>query len=340
LDEQMVPVADVPPQDIGPWQAALSRLLFDRAHWEEIAQASRAAALGYASHLTAEPFERVLFEAKEAAQPARPLPQPQKDSLSPEKRRLLALRLRKLAPPAAWFPGAEATTCARLFWFPHAGGGARPFPIPAGLPYAICPVRLPGRESRLPEAPFERMGPLIEALAAAIDPLVDQPFAFFGHSMGAAVAFELARLLRKRGRPMPRLLIASSARAPQFRRNHVAGPDPTDDELLAQVRRLKGSPEAVFDHAEFRRAILPALRADATLYRHYVYTDDSPLECPIRAYGGAADPHIQTEHLDAWGEQTAAGFAVRIFEGGHFYPLEQAAEFHDALEADLACGSF
>jgi medium-chain acyl-[acyl-carrier-protein] hydrolase len=230
-------------------------------------------------------------------------------AISPERRQLLALRLRNRAPASAWFPGADAVEGLRLFWFPHAGGGAtaRAFP-------AICPVRLPGREARIAEAPFERMEPLVAALADAIRPYLAQPFAFFGHSMGAAVAFELARLLRRRGQPLPKLLVASGARAPQFRRNYTPPPASGDEQFLED---------------------LPALRADAGLYRKYVYTEDAPLDCAIRAYGGAADSNVRREHLDAWAEQTTASFAVRLFPGGHFYIERSQAEFLAALAADL-----
>ncbi|MGO8777296.1 MAG: thioesterase II family protein [Terracidiphilus sp.] len=108
--------------------------------------------------------------------------------LSEERRQLLALRLRKRAPSAAWFPGVAAAQGARLFCFPYAGGGSAAFAGWRGRLPGVCPVLLPGRESRTAEAPFERMAPLVQALAAAIAPYLDRPFAFFGHSMGAAVA--------------------------------------------------------------------------------------------------------------------------------------------------------
>jgi medium-chain acyl-[acyl-carrier-protein] hydrolase len=144
--------------------------------------------------------------------------------------------------------------------------------------------------------------------------------------MGAVVAFELARELRRRGRSIPRILIASAARAPQFRRNHIPPPAPPDEQLLLELNIPP----------ELTRAVLPSLRADTTLYRHYIYTEEPPLDCPIRAYGGADDPNIRLEHLDGWREQTTTSFAVRRFPGGHFYLQSSPAEFRAALEADLA----
>jgi len=335
LNQQMVPVADVPPQDVAPWRDALARLLTDRDHYQEIADQSRAAALNYATNLSAAPLEHVLVgqaslpvhRPSTESQPAQPSP----TELSPEKRQLLALRLRKRAPAASWFPGIDAAASPRLFWFPHAGAGQTAKPSFAN--HHICPVVYPGRESRLAEAPFERMQPLINALSQAIEPYLNQPFAFFGHSMGAIVAFELARELRRRSLPLPFLLIASAARAPQLRRGHIPPPAPSDEALLLQAE--------LPDHPSIRHAILPALRADATLYRHYGYAEDAPLPFPIRAYGGTEDPHIARAPLEGWRQQTAepqqtaASFAMRLFPGGHFYLRTAEPEFLTTLDEDL-----
>ena len=244
LDEQMVPVAEVPEQDIAPWREALARLLTDRAHYEEISRQSRRAALEYAKELHAGHFEKLLLGAKKkAARVQAPPARPILETLSPEKRKLLALRLRKQSLPAAWFPNAGTADAPRLFCFPHAGGGAgQPLTLSG---WTAVPVRLPGRESRLAEAPFERMGPLVAALADNIDSYLDRPFAFFGHSMGAVVAFELARELRRRSRPLPAMLIASGARAPQFRRHHVPPPAPSREAFVEELRRLQGIPAEV-----------------------------------------------------------------------------------------------
>jgi surfactin synthase thioesterase subunit len=343
LDEQMVPEAEVPPQAIEPWREALERLTTDPAHYAEIAASSRRAAMDYAARLSVEPLEELLLEvsrrpprrasAKSAPRTATAAPS---EELSPEKRRLLALRLRQRAPGAAWFPGVETADGPRLFCLPHAGAGAAAYAAwKLGSAAAVCAVRLPAREARIAEAPFERMKPLVEALAGAIAPYLDRPFAFFGHSVGAAVAFELARELRRRGLPAPSLLVASGARAPQYRRMHVPPPDPSDDELLAALRQSGGNQAEWFDMPAVVHAILPALRADTTLYRHYIYEEDEPLDCPIRAYGGSTDPHVSAEHLRNWGLQTKHSFQMRQFPGGHFYLKPPSPEFRAALEDDL-----
>ena len=179
------------------------------------------------------------------------------------------------------------------------------------------------------------MAGLVAALYESIQPRLDEPFAFFGHSMGAAVAFELARLLRLRNRPAPRMLVASGARAPRFRRGHVPPPEPSEVEFVEALRRLQGTPPEVLADPELLRVILPALREDAAIYRNYVYAEEPPLDCPIRAYGGTDDPNVRPEHLAAWAVETTAAFTVRMFPGGHFYLQSHRTEFLTALARDL-----
>jgi medium-chain acyl-[acyl-carrier-protein] hydrolase len=181
------------------------------------------------------------------------------------------------------------------------------------------------------------MADLVEALGDAIHAYVDEPFAFFGHSMGAVVAFELARLLRGRAEPLPRALLVSGARAPQFRRGHVPPPEPAPSEFVDELRRLEGMPPQVLDNPALLRVVLPALRADAAIYRNYIYADEPPLDCPIRAYGGTEDPNVRREHLEAWALQTSSSFSLRMFPGGHFFPQTAREDFLAALSQDLLC---
>jgi surfactin synthase thioesterase subunit/glycosyltransferase involved in cell wall biosynthesis len=343
LDEQMVPVAYVPPQDIGPWQAALNRLLSDRAHYQELSRAGRQAALAYAADLNVGPFEALLEQrlhqmialpaSAHAAHAAAGAPSESAiDRLSPDRRKLLALRLRKMS--GIWFPGADAVSpgVLRLFCFPHAGGGASTFHGWADRlapSVAVLPARSPRRD---------RMTDLVEALGDAIQAYVDEPFAFFGHSMGAVVAFELARLLCRRAQPLPRLLLVSGARAPQFRRGHVPPPEPGQSEFLDELRRLEGVPPQVLDDPALLRMVLPALRADTALYRNYIYAEAPPLGCPIRAYGGTEDPNVRREHLEAWARQTTSSFNLRMFPGGHFFPQSAREDFLAALAQDILAG--
>jgi medium-chain acyl-[acyl-carrier-protein] hydrolase len=335
----MVPVAQVPAQDIGPWQQAVARLTSDREHYADLSRQSRAAAVHYADNLTAAPCEA--FLEKVMRSPRRPRTEsPAAEKLSPERRKLLALRLHRMNS-ARWFPNAEnrAPFDVRLFCFPHAGGGASGFArwsehLPAGV--SICAARLPGRESRAAEAPLIDMDALVSALAEALQPYLGKPFAFFGHSMGAVVAFELAQHLRRKHQPLPKALYVSGVRAPRFRLGWVPPPEPNESQFLEELRRLEGVPREALENEDLLRLILPALRADTALYRNYVYMEQPPLDCPIRVYGGASDPNVTREHLEAWVGQTTGSFAVRVFPGGHFFLQTGQREFLDALAADLS----
>jgi surfactin synthase thioesterase subunit len=145
--------------------------------------------------------------------------------------------------------------------------------------------------------------------------------------MGAIIAFELTRWLRSEGHPLPETLHASAARAPQFRINHQPGPEPDEAAFVAELRRLQGMPDEVLDNPELMRVALPALRADANIYRQYVYEPGDPLPIPIHAYGGTTDPNITREHLERWREQTTREFTLDLFEGGHFYLQSSQSEF-------------
>ena len=134
---------------------------------------------------------------------------------------------------------------------------------------------------------------------------------------------------------MPAALFVSGARAPQYRLGHVPPPEPSDAEFVQELQRLEGIPRHVLDNPELMRVILPALRADAALYRNYIYEEEAPLPCPIRAYGGSEDPNIRSEHLDGWRKQTTSSFSLRLLPGGHFYMDTCRDEFLEMLARDL-----
>jgi surfactin synthase thioesterase subunit len=227
----------------------------------------------------------------------------------------------------------------QLVCFSYAGGSASAYRTwPDNLPadVDICAVQLPGRDNRLAERPFTRLLDLVEALADVLEPNLRAPFALFGHSMGALVAFELTRELRRRGGPQPLRLFVSACRAPQ-----LPDPDPPihllpEPALLEELRRLDGTPTHVFENPELRSLVLPALRADFSVCETYVHESDEPLAASISAFGGAADNEVSQDQLEGWRTQTSASFTLRIFAGNHFYFLSRArTAFFSALSDDL-----
>jgi medium-chain acyl-[acyl-carrier-protein] hydrolase len=218
-------------------------------------------------------------------------------------------------------------TRLRLFCFPYAGAGALIFRTWSdGLPadVEVCPVQLPGRGTRSSERPFTHLSTLVEALAEALAPLLDKPFAFFGHSLGALVSFELARRVRSRYGVNPSRLFVSAGRAPQIPRRGPAIHTLPEKEFLAELRRLNGTPSELLEHRELMELMLPLLRADFALFETYVYASEPPLGCPISAFGGLQDRRVQDSDLEAWRTQTSKEFSLQMFPGDHFF-LSQPA---------------
>lgn len=228
-----------------------------------------------------------------------------------------------MSEAARWavVPRPDPAARLRLFCFPHAGGAASAFTAWAGeLPgIEVVAVQPPGRERRIGEPPFDRMEPLVDAAYRALRPLWDRPFAFFGHSTGALVAYLLARRLRTDGGPRPLHLVASGRWAP-----HLQDPEPPvyalpRDELVAALRRYGGTPDEVLDDRDLMDFLLPLLRADFALGDTYLHREEPPLEVPITAIGGDRDPRVNTEALEAWRGHTTGSFAAHLLPGDHFY---------------------
>jgi surfactin synthase thioesterase subunit len=218
---------------------------------------------------------------------------------------------------------ANSQAAVRLFCFPYAGGGALSYRTWADqMPIAnveVCPVELPGRGLRLREQPFTALLPLVQALAESLQPFMDRPFIFFGHSMGAMIAFELARLLRWNKKSGPCHLFASACRAPQVADTEPVTYDYPEEEFKQELRRLKGTPEMVLSEPELMQLVLPSLRADFAVTQTYEYRAGEPLECGISVYGGLADDEISRERLSGWRDQTTGHFKLRMFPGDHFF---------------------
>lgn len=230
------------------------------------------------------------------------------------------------SPPAgAWVSCARPDPAApwRLWCLSYAGGGAagwHPWAARMAGVAEVAALRTPGRESRLREAPRTHWAPIVEELSAAMAPHLGRRHVLIGHSLGAVLAFELARRARSAGLPAPAALIVSGARAPHVSRREPDLRGLPDAELIVEMdRRYQGIPPAVRAEPELLALVLPAMRADLAVFETYACAPAEPLALPVLALGGEADPHVGREDLEAWREHTRGPFAAELFPGGHFF---------------------
>jgi medium-chain acyl-[acyl-carrier-protein] hydrolase len=210
----------------------------------------------------------------------------------------------------------------RLFCFPYAGGSSLIFRTWSDrLPTTIevCAIELPGRGAQIRLTPFTQMEPLVSAIAPILLPYLDKPFAFFGHSMGALVSFELTRLLQREYSTSPVHLFVSARRAPQVSKSNQPIHNLAEPEFLLELRRLNGTPQAVLENKELMELLIPTLRADFAVLETYAYTPKPLLNCPITVFGGSQDQEVSYDELQAWEEQTTSTFSLHILEGDHFF---------------------
>lgn len=228
----------------------------------------------------------------------------------------------------------------RLFCFPHAGGGTglfHPWRALLGPEVDVCPVLLPGRESRLREPPAHRVEDLTGPLLDALLPLIDRPYALFGHSMGTIMAFELAQRLSALHWRRPAALIVSGRRAPHLPARHPPRSSLPDDEFLAAVATLGGTPSSVLAQPDLVRLFLPTLRADFALTEAYgVPADAAVLRCPVTVLLGEQDVEVDDREGAAWSVWTGAEFELNKFSGGHFFLADGRRDVITALRRALA----
>lgn len=242
---------------------------------------------------------------------------------------------------SAWLTCTKRSEVAgfRVFCLPYAGTGASAFRGWAQLadPHIeVWCVQPPGREARFREKGFENIDALVEAAVRPLLDFVDRPFALYGHSVGALVAFELARNLRDRHGLMPARLFVGACPAPHIPWPHLPLRALPDDQVLDQVSgRYEAIPEAILQDAEFRQFAASVLRADFSLIETYTYTPSRPLECPISAFAGMQDGSVDCAAIEAWRQHTSAQFQLHAVAGNHFFLQSARSSLLSQIHSDL-----
>ena len=240
-----------------------------------------------------------------------------------------------------WFPFVQPNPdpSVRLFCFHYAGGRALVFRdwknlLPSWI--QVIPVELPGRGARIQEPLFRSLDAAVEALHAVVRPHLDLPFAFFGHSMGALISFELARALRRSGDPLPWQLFLSAHRAPHL-------PNPSEPiyglsqaAFIEKILDMNGTPPEVLAYPELLNLVVPILRADFEVCDTYAYTPAPPLDCPITVFGGETDHVVPPALLPAWSEHTSDVFNLHTYPGDHFFLQHVQSDVLSIMSRDLA----
>jgi len=227
----------------------------------------------------------------------------------------------------------------RLYCFAYAGGNAN---IYAGWQHQIdadieiCAVQLPGRGARFGEPALSSMPVVVKAIAEAIVGQQKQPFAFFGHSLGALLAFEVARYLRGHYLPQPVHLFVSGCAAPQDRSRSRHLHALPDDELLQELKEYNGTPPEIIANRALMDLILPTLRADFMLAEVYTYRAAPRLAMPITVFSGRADPHISETQAQSWAKETSASCDVTFFDGDHFFINHERQAILESVSRELA----
>ena len=233
-----------------------------------------------------------------------------------------------------WIRGflADSGSRVRLFCFPYAGGGASAylswpsFFRPKGVD--ACCIQLPGRDMRFNDVPITAMDELTVQICDGIEPYLDLPFSFFGHSMGAVISFEVARELARRERTLPEWLLMSGAVPPHRRKMESLHVLPVDEFIDAVAQRYSGLPREVLANKDLLDIVAPILQTDFALIERYRYEPGGPLPVRIAAFGGRRDRSVEPAELQYWGDLTAQSerFHVMLFDGDHFFLNDQRQE--------------
>ena len=227
--------------------------------------------------------------------------------------------------PNLWVtrPSPSTNATKRLFCLPFAGGGAsayRSWTTYFGPTLEVCPIQLPGREGRIFEPAFTAVDALVATLRKHLSPYLDRPYAFYGHSMGALVTFELAQAIARDDRlPNPERIFVAAHRAPQLPLQRSPLSDLPAEAFIEKLKQYGGFDQEILNNTEMMELILPTLRADFTLCESYQYKVRPKLQHPIHVFAGLEDQQTAVESTYAWDQHSDVSVDSTLFTGGHFF---------------------
>jgi acyl transferase domain-containing protein/surfactin synthase thioesterase subunit len=343
LSQLLVKVVKISPDRLD-WQKRLSELGLDSLMATEIRQAIESklkivVPVEYFAELTIEQFLVQIFLSIEQQFPTGNSPQSNgaidtQTSVTESLPRSSDLNQR-------WFKFSQRNSkpLFRLFCFSHAGSGASAFnswsdKFPAEI--EVCPIQLPARENRIKEAPFTRLQPLIQTLTPLIEPYLDLPFAFFGHSMGGLISFELARELRRRNWQTPACLFVGACCAPHIPDLELPIHPLPEPKFIDVISSYNGVPESILKNLKLMQMFIPTLRADLEVLETYFHTREELLESPIYAFGGFKDSKVSPVQIAAWEQETKAKFSLKMFDDDHFFVRGKEDEIIATIKAAIA----
>lgn len=239
----------------------------------------------------------------------------------------------------SWFicPIKQPNPSVRLFCFPYAGGGTIIYKdwlkrFPSNI--EVHMAQLPGRERRFNEQLPTSVEAITSAFRQEIKPFLHQPFIFFGHSMGALLAYELTRELIKEEGVSPEILFVSAKSAPHINNSREYIHKLPSDEFWDKLIKLNGTPKEIVENDELMKLYEPTLRKDFEICDSYLFEKSVNLTCPISVFGGTDDITINKEELEAWQELSTGAFKLRMVEGDHFYIRNQQKYIQDSIQYD------
>jgi medium-chain acyl-[acyl-carrier-protein] hydrolase len=242
-------------------------------------------------------------------------------------------------PATEWLDFFKPRPAARvrLLCFPYAGGSALVYrdwqnELPDFI--EVWPIQLPARGRRVSEPPFRQVGQIVDAIEKELLDRVETPYAIFGYSMGALMAFELARRGDQVGKPPVQIFVGARG-APHLKHGTDTFLLP-DDEFIAELRRIQATPEEILSDPDLIQFFLPTVRADFEIAQGYRFTEAPRISCPITAFGGQTDADVLPQHMEPWGMHTNAGHAVHLYPGGHFFLNEAKREVLNTIAAELS----